>query len=148
MSSFGHTLVVLGAAVDASGQPRPALRARLDAARRAYAGGRAPRIIVTGHGEAGPMSSYLVERGIPSRVIAREDRARSTRQNALFVSRLVPEGAHLLVVTQGSHLPRALGLFRAIGLSVEGLAAEEHWGFYPRAREHIAFRLHALLGWL
>ncbi len=148
MRAAGHALVVLGAAIDAWGRPRAALRARLDTACRAYAEGKACRIIVTGHGESGPMSRYLVGHGVPESVIAREDHARSTRQNAIFVARMVPEHVHLIVVTQGSHLPRALGLFRAEHLSVEGIAAEERWGVYPQLRERVAFRLHALMGWV
>lgn len=49
--------------------------------------GRAPRIIVSGKGEAGPLQLALRERGVPAAAIELENQARSTQENAVFVIR-------------------------------------------------------------
>lgn len=146
MSDY-HAIVVLGAAIR-QGEPSPKLRARLDAAAEAHRAGRAPRIIVTGRGEAGPMQRYLVASGIPVSVIELEEDARSTYDNARLVTALVSKDARLLVVTQAAHLPRSLALFRRCGASVEGLPAGDPFGLYARGRERVAYVLHYLCGWI
>jgi uncharacterized SAM-binding protein YcdF (DUF218 family) len=142
-----YAIVVLGATVE-DGRPLPTLCARLDTGRRAFAEGLAPRIIVTGRGEAEPMQRYLVERGVPREAIVMEDRARNTYENALFVARLVPPGAQLAIVTQRSHQRRAQALFTTMGLSPRPLLAPERWNPYRLVRERIAFMLYRLLGWV
>jgi uncharacterized SAM-binding protein YcdF (DUF218 family) len=145
--SEAYAIVVLGAAVRSDG-PSPKLRARLDAAAAAFAAQCAPRIIVTGSGEAETMARYLIERGVPADRIEREPYALSTRGNAVRVARMLPAGAHILVVTQTAHLRRALALFRRVGVDAEGLAAGEPFGFYAAARERVAYVLYRLCGWV
>jgi uncharacterized SAM-binding protein YcdF (DUF218 family) len=142
-----HAIVVLGATVR-RGQPSATLRARLEAAERAFSAGRAPRLIVTGLGEAEPMRRFLIARGVPADAITLEPRARTTYENALYVAAMVPGGAHLLVCTQPSHQRRACGLFAARGLVVEPLSAAEGRSLYRVARERIAYAHHRLRGWL
>ncbi len=143
-----YAIVVLGAAVERPGLPSEPLRARLDAAHAAFVEARAPRLIVTGRGEATTMARYLVGRGVPDAAILLEEHARSTRENARFVARMVPLHARLVLVTQASHLERAVPLFAAHGLLVEALAAEERWGIYHRVRERVALAHHRLMGWI
>lgn len=143
-----YAIVVLGAAVR-RGRPSPTLRARLDAAQAAFEAGRAPRIIVTGYGEADAMAHYLRVRGVSPSAIEREQRATSTHENAKHVAALVPSAARLVVCTQPSHQARARALFAAQGLEVELLdAAEAHWSLYRAVRERLAYAHHKLMGWL
>jgi uncharacterized SAM-binding protein YcdF (DUF218 family) len=147
MSAAYHAIVVLGATVR-SGQPSATLRARLEAAERAFVAGRAPRLIVTGQGEAEPMRRFLLARGVPAGAIELEPRARTTYENALYVAEMVPAGARLLLCTQPSHQRRACGLFSARGVVVEPLMAEEAFSLYRTARERIAYAHHRWRRWL
>ena len=140
--------MVLGGAVRDDDRPSPTLCARLDAAAEAFFAGQAPRIIVTGFGEAEPMQRYLVARGIPPEQIELERHARSTRENAREVARMVPEGAALLIVTQRAHLRRALALFRGCGVEVTGLAAGRPFGLYAALRERLVYVHHRWRGWV
>jgi uncharacterized SAM-binding protein YcdF (DUF218 family) len=147
MSVPFYAIVVLGAKVRRD-RLSPTLRARLDAAHAAFVGGLAARLIVTGCGEAEPMHRYLVDRGVPAEAITLEPRARTTRQNALYVTDLVPPEAPLLVCTQPSHQRRACALFSALGARVEPLHAAEQFSLYRVVRERIAYRLYRLRGWV
>jgi len=140
-------IVVLGATV-VDGRPMPTLCARLDAGRRAFDKGVAAQIIVTGRGEAEPMKRYLVERGVPADAIVLEPHARNTYENAFFVGRLVPAGAHVVLVTQRSHQRRAQALFAAQGMTTDPLMPFEYFNPYRIVRERIAFALYRLLGWV
>jgi uncharacterized SAM-binding protein YcdF (DUF218 family) len=58
---------------------------------------------------------------IPIERVVLEDRARNTRENALFTHNLVTPkpGERWLLITSASHMPRAIGCFRAVGLDLE-----------------------------
>lgn len=85
------------------------------------------RVIFTGgppwHGpgtpipEAAVIERFLRQQGLPRNRVLLEDRARSTRENALFslpLARPQP-GERWLLVTSASHMPRAMGVFRQAG---------------------------------
>lgn len=82
--------------------------------------------------EARTLASQLKSWGIePDRLIV-EDRARNTRENALFSKQIV-DSRHLrtiLLVTSASHEPRAVACFRAVGLDVDTLPVDYH-GYDP-----------------
>jgi uncharacterized SAM-binding protein YcdF (DUF218 family) len=142
-----YAIVVLGATVE-HGRPLPTLCARLDAGAAAFRQHRAPRIIVTGRGEAEPMQRYLVERGIPAEAIELEKRARNTLENAVYVAEMLPRGVHVVLVTQHSHQRRAQALFAAQGMTTEPLMPDEPFNPYRIVRERIAFLLYRLCGWV
>ena len=68
--------IVLGAAVNPSGEPSPWLRYRLDTAARLYHSGRVEALLVSGdngrenYNEPVAMRNYLVSAGIPAEAIA------------------------------------------------------------------------------
>jgi uncharacterized SAM-binding protein YcdF (DUF218 family) len=71
----------------------------------------------SGLSEAAVVRRFLEQQGMPPGRVLFEDRARSTRENALFALALAeprPEERWLLV-TSAKHMPRAIGVFRAAG---------------------------------
>jgi uncharacterized SAM-binding protein YcdF (DUF218 family) len=60
------------------------------------------------------------ELGVPESQMVFEDGSRNTFENALFTKRLVhpEEGGTWLLVTSAYHMPRSMGIFRALGMSV------------------------------
>lgn len=152
-------LVVLGCRVDGGGLSHAALR-RVERAASAYAELGAELVIASGgkrwqgHAECEALARGLVERGVPAERVLQERESLTTRGNALGTERLLRElgraEARLGIVTCDWHMPRALGLFRRLGLVVFPLPA-----ISPRrprraviarsAREHAALALDLLL---
>lgn len=78
----------------------------------------APVILFTG-GNSNPaspptaalMADMAMALGVPRHAIEIEPRALSTLQNALFTTRVLGEGAGMVIVTDSFHLPRAAASF-------------------------------------
>jgi len=91
-------------------------------------------------GEAAVVGRLLESWGIPRDRILLEERARNTRENAVF-SREMVEARHfqsVLVLTSAFHMPRSIECFHAVGMKVDTLAVDH------RSRE----RAHDLGEWL
>jgi len=117
-------IVVLGATLGPGDTLTPILEERVAAAAALFAAGVAPKIVatggVTGHAtraEAAVLAEGLVAAGVPRAAIVVEDRAQTTRDNALFTARLLPAGACVWLVTQPFHAKRAERLFAAAGFA-------------------------------
>jgi len=70
--------------------------------------------------EAAMMRQYLVFRGLDEARIFTDDRSINTRENALNVASLVVEknwSNEVRLVTSAIHMPRAIGVFQAVGLT-------------------------------
>lgn len=130
-------IVVLGGNTAANRQnwfeeevDRSSAHRRLDTAEALYVAGKAPLIIVSGGAnegtvsEARGMEASLQELGVPAEAIIREDRSKTTRENALYTKIKMQEQDidSVLVVTSALHMPRAMGVFR--GLDIESYAAQ------------------------
>ncbi len=110
------------------GLPGPALRRRLEHGVAVFFARNAGHLLVSG-GVVGPppaeaqiMRDLAMARGVaPSRIIV-EEMARNTFENAVYAGRIIRERGWLrvVVVTDAFHLPRALYVFRRIGLQVMG----------------------------
>jgi uncharacterized SAM-binding protein YcdF (DUF218 family) len=76
--------------------------------------------------EADLLAGLLSRWGVPASQIVVEGRSRNTRENAIEAARLASDhGWHSLVlVTSAVHMPRALGCFRAVGLSPDTLPVD------------------------
>ncbi|MBI3878479.1 MAG: YdcF family protein [Verrucomicrobia bacterium] len=87
---------------------------RAERAAELFRRGAAPRIIVTGAGDAAIIRRYLVQAGVPAEVIALEEKSVSTRENAEFTAPLLKQlGARdVFLVTSWFHTRRALATFR------------------------------------
>jgi SanA protein len=119
--------VVLGASV-AHGAPLPLLASRADAAIALYREGKVGKILVTGdngalsHDEVTPVRKYLLAAGIPARDIFL-DHAGFDTYSSMYRARDIFGARSVIIATQDFHLPRALWLARALGLTVYGVVA-------------------------
>ena len=98
-------------------------------------------------------AALAVEHGVPEARIIIEDKATRTLENALYTARIMADRGwdRALVVSDPFHLPRALFLFRRLGIAASGAAVRERlgeprWRWYGAyVREAGAFALSALL---
>ncbi len=103
--------------------------------------------------EALVMRTLALQAGVPDRTIVVEDRSRNTFENALHTGKIMRERRWrtALVVTDAFHMPRALMVFRTLGLNAVGRPVPKSpetstlfwlgaWG-----REAIAFTRSAML---
>lgn len=128
-------IVVLGGAIDgvvSTARERVAFNAagarmtdalaiarRYPAARILLTGGD-NHIVAEADSEAGVMKAFFLSEGIDPARITLEPKSHTTYENALFsraVARPKP-GETWLLVTSASHMPRAVGCFRAAGWTV------------------------------
>jgi uncharacterized SAM-binding protein YcdF (DUF218 family) len=121
-------VVVLGAAVVAPGTPGEALRRRLAHGVRVFGNrGIAFLVLSGGHVGAPPSEAELMrvlalEQGVADDRIVVENQSRNTFENALYTGRIMRERGwrRVLVVTDAFHMPRALFIFRRLGLDAIG----------------------------
>ena len=103
---------------------RNSVHRRLDTAEALYVAGKAPVIIVSGGANEGPVSeargmeASLRNMGVPAEAIIREDRSQTTWENALYTKQTIKEQGinSVLVVTSALHMPRAMGVFKSLGI--------------------------------
>jgi len=156
-----HAIVLLGGGIRPSeyaGQ-MPDMGSAADRiwlAARLYKAGKAPMVLVSGGGdrslyaksEAQAMRELLLEMGVPDAALVLEEESRNTRENAVFVARLLrnrnsglvsarEEQVRLLLVTSALHMFRARALFDAQGLDV-----------LPAPADHEARHRFAATDWL
>jgi uncharacterized SAM-binding protein YcdF (DUF218 family) len=104
-------------------------------AARVYHAGRAPVVVVSGGrvpgredrvSEAEAMRGLLVDLGVPADAIVLEDRARTTRENAVFVAEELQRlgAGDVLLVTSALHMRRALASFAGLGLNLRPAATD------------------------
>jgi uncharacterized SAM-binding protein YcdF (DUF218 family) len=141
-------VVVLGAALGPDGELGPSLAERVEAGVTAWKAGLAPRLLMTGAVEASAMKRRAVELGVPEAAVLVEQRALTTRENALFSAQILGPGAQVLVVTQRYHRARSVAAFRRAGLEAEALQFPSREP-RPRARlrELVARVLYRLRRW-
>jgi len=66
--------------------------------------------------------------GLDNTKIIYEDESRTTAESAELAKRFVAEGSSWLLVTSASHMPRAIGAFRAQGWDVIAFPVDYHTG--------------------
>ncbi|WP_372621864.1 YdcF family protein [Falsiroseomonas sp.] len=96
-----------------------ALARRHPEARLVFTGGSAA-LIPGGPTEADTARRLFADLGVPAGRLTFEQESRNTHENAVLTHRLVRpgEGETWLLVTSASHMPRAMGSFRAAGWNV------------------------------
>lgn len=139
---MSDVIVVLGAAPLADGRPGPAMERRVARGVELYREGRAHELILSGgpvrhsEPEADIMARLARELGVPEARLLRERRSANTFENAVYTQLIMEERgfSRALVVTDSFHLPRALFIFRTLGMTVQGAAAgrgaEARWRWY------------------
>jgi uncharacterized SAM-binding protein YcdF (DUF218 family) len=95
----------------------PELARRFPDARLVFTGGTAWNDREAKVPEAAVVRRFLADQGMPEGRVLFEDRARSTRENALLARPLAnpKPGERWLLVTSAGHMPRAVGAFRRTG---------------------------------
>ncbi len=137
--------VVFGAGLRGTA-PSASLARRLDTAARLYRAGRVEVVLVTGdnsrrdYDEPTSMRAYLVAQGVPDRRIV-SDFAGFDTWDSCARARQVFGVDRATLVTQDFHVPRALALCRAAGVTGHGVGAGDPrdgvW-FYGMLRESAA----------
>lgn len=119
-------ILVLGAAQLPDGSPGPAITRRVRHAVSLYQEGAAPRLVMVG----GPTSTHTPEadtmaqvahaEGVPEDDVHRERQSTRTLENAICSRGMMAAQGwrRVLLVTDATHMPRALYTFRALGLDV------------------------------
>ena len=128
-------IVVLGGGIEGDrhgwriGPNLEAAADRVWFAARLYHAGRAPLVIVSGGAsalsgsdqpEAAAMAEFIEDLGVPASALMLEQRSRNTWENALYTRELLREKhiGQVLLVTSALHMPRALAVFRKLGIDV------------------------------
>jgi vancomycin permeability regulator SanA len=118
--------LVLGAQVQADGNPSAFLAARLDIARRLLAAGKVKVILVSGdhmhweYDEPGAMQAWLVDHGVPAGRVVLDYAGFDTYDSCARADRIFGV-KQAIVVTQTYHLPRAVTLCRRLGIDATGV---------------------------
>jgi len=157
-------VIVLGAAVWAGGMASPALARRARHAARLALERDGSLIITTGGVGRNPPAEGEVAAeichslGVPRDRIRAETTSTTTYENLAFAQRLIPAGstAPVIIVTDYTHVPRALLTARHLGLRATGAFPREGLAATPLrrhlwqiGRECLALPVYALrLAWL
>ncbi|MEU7634093.1 ElyC/SanA/YdcF family protein [Nocardia sp. NPDC049220] len=121
-------VIVPGARVGQDGSPMAYLRGRLDVAIELMRAGRVEEILVSGDagGASGneivSMTTYLERHGVDPKLIRTDGVGLSTRATCLR-ARHVFGIERAIIVSQRRHLPRAVALCRAAGITADGVVA-------------------------
>ncbi len=147
-------IVVLGGGMSPKGTLHTSSTVRVDKGVSLFKTGAAPRIHFTG-GLASPnapsagaqMAARAIEAGVPETATSFEGKSYSTLQNALFSKPDWQGAQHIILVTEGFHLPRSWATFKAFGAQKITLAhARKFRGERIRAGIRMTFR-EALAVW-
>jgi uncharacterized SAM-binding protein YcdF (DUF218 family) len=127
-------IVVLTAYVSEDGVLNESAMRRIHAAARLYRGGLSPLLIISGgspgaghhSGPAAPMARFAEEFGIPRSAMVLEKESENTHASAVNVAALCRQRGieRVLLVTDATHMRRAVAAFRAQQLSVSPFPAD------------------------
>ncbi len=121
--------LVLGALVTPDGHPSAALEDRLRAGLALWQSGQVSCLILSGNDgargrdEVGPMLTWLLARGVPRTALVCDRGAYRTLDSMVRVHHHLGL-QRVIICTQADHLPRALYLADAVGLTAQGLIAD------------------------
>ena len=116
----GDVLIVLGSEAQPDNIIGESSYWRTVYAIRVWRQGGFQQIVVSGAMAAEPMRDFMVNSGIPAGAIRVETQAGSTRENALFVAKMLADTpGRKVLLTSDYHMFRAYRAFRKAGLNVE-----------------------------
>lgn len=127
--------IVFGAGLLRDGTPTLVLRHRVETAAELYRAGKVKRILLSGdnrfvnYNEPKAMMDYALALGLPESALTLDYAGRRTYDTCLR-AREIFDVTNALLVTQRYHLDRALLTCDALGLEVQGVAADR--GRYSR----------------
>lgn len=124
-----QAVLIPGAAVLRNGGLSSVFQARVDVAMELYRAGKVDKILVSGdnstvsHNEVNPVRNYLLAKGIPTEDIFL-DHAGFDTYSSMYRARDVFGVESVIISTQSFHLPRAVVIARALGMSAYGMRAD------------------------
>jgi SanA protein len=122
--------IVFGAGLWRDGSPTPVLRDRVATAAQLYFSGKVKKLLMSGdnrflyYNEPAAMQSYALELGVPSEDIVLDYAGRRT-YDTCYRARQIFKVEEVILVTQGFHIPRALFVCNALGISAIGVPADQ-----------------------
>lgn len=125
--------IVFGGGITLDLKPSDVVQSRLDAAIELYNSGAIDKLLVSGdnrfidYNEPQAMQDYLLERGVPSYDIQQDNAGRSTYETCERAKKIFQLNEAVLI-SQNSHLPRAIFLCRSFGVQAYG---------YPSTNQHL-----------
>lgn len=122
--------LILGAEVYADGRPSPALASRLDVGVELLRIGRVRALLMSGGNgtfEVGAMRRYAIARGVPADAILLDASGERTLASCT-AARDRFDLRRVIVVSQETHMARAVYTCRRIGIDADGVAAPEFTG--------------------
>lgn len=111
-----------------------------------YKAGKIKKVLITGtssatmmeagKGETRRAAALMVKWGVPAQDVIFEENARNTRENALFVARILNQkfpGGRYLLITSAYHMPRSAGCFAKVRVKTDQFPADYYGSYYPLA---------------
>ena len=121
--------IVFGAGLWRDGSPTPVLRDRVATAASLYFAGKVEKLLMSGdnrfinYNEPAAMRTYALELGVPDQAIVLDYAGRRT-YDTCYRARDIFEVHQAILITQSFHLPRAIFLCEAMGVSAVGVSAD------------------------
>ncbi len=122
--------IVFGAGLQQDGSPTPVLQDRLQTAAELYFQGKVEKLLMSGdnrfvnYDEPTSMKNYALSLGVPAEAVVLDFAGRRTYDTCYRAKEIFGVQAALLV-TQKFHLPRALYLCNALGVTSNGVEADK-----------------------
>ena len=122
--------IVFGAGLWRDGSPTPVLRDRVATAAQLYSAGKVEKLLMSGdnrfddYNEPAAMQAYALQLGVPSDDIVLDYAGRRT-YDTCYRAREIFAIQEAVLITQSFHLPRALYICNALGLSAIGVPADQ-----------------------
>ncbi len=129
--------LVLGAGLDRSGSPTPALRDRVETAVDLYKAGKVKKLLMSGdnrfvnYNEPGSMNHLAIQLGVPAEDIVLDYAGRRT-YDSCYRAKEIFGVDRVIIVTQRFHLDRSIFLCDAMGIQAVGVVADR--GIYGAER--------------
>nr|WP_323776344.1 YdcF family protein [Amylibacter sp.] len=115
-------IVVLGGGISGDGTLHRSTSVRVDRGVQLFLDGAADKILFTGGSaftgapsNGAQMALRALAQGVPQSAILTEEYSQSTLQNALFSRADWANANHIILVTEGFHLPRSWASFKVMG---------------------------------
>jgi len=121
--------IVFGAGLWRDGSPTPVLRDRVAMAASLYFAGKVEKLLMSGdnrfvnYNEPAAMRAFALELGIPDQAIVLDFAGRRT-YDTCYRARDIFGVRQAILITQSFHLPRAIFLCEAMGVSAVGVPAD------------------------
>ncbi len=130
VSRSAPVALVLGAGLNRDGSAGVVLRDRVETGAELYFAGKVEKLLMSGdnsteyYDEPGAMQEYALSLGVPEEDIVLDFAGRRT-YDSCYRAKAIFGVDDLIVVTQAFHLPRALLICNAFGITATGVPADD-----------------------